>query len=90
MATFTVSSIITVLSDLSRRVGFKFAAVTVQLSAFNGYTMNLCGSGSPGAGLTAKGAGEINSTPSETHTRRATALVCQCARVFVYGTGRFG
>jgi hypothetical protein len=71
-------------------VGLKFAAVTVQLSAFNVYTMNPCGSGSPGAGPTAKGAGQIDSTPSETHTRRSAALVCQSARVFVYGTGGFG
>jgi hypothetical protein len=51
-------------------VRFRFAAVTVQLSAHNGYTMNLCGLGSPGAGLTEKGAGQINSTPRKIHTTR--------------------
>ena len=43
------------ITMLTRQAGLKFVAATAQLSAFNEYTMNLCGSGSPGAGLTAKG-----------------------------------
>lgn len=51
--------------------------------------MNLCGSGSPSAGLKAEGTGQVNSI-SHTYATALGSQYSQSARVFVHEISGFG